>query len=83
MKVILAVTMLFMSLNIAAQKVDFKVRNISLPPEIGYYDNQFSGMYIKDKKLFLMSESRLQDSAEAKLYSIKLKDIERQLADSN
>lgn len=30
-----------------------------------------------------MSESRLQDSAEAKLYSIKLSDIEKQLADSN
>lgn len=72
-----------MSLNIVAQKVDFKVRIISLPPEVSYYDNQFSGLYIKDKNLFLMSESRLQDSAEAKLYSIKLADIEKQLSDSN
>lgn len=30
-----------------------------------------------------MSECRLQDSAEAKLYSILLADIERQLEDSN
>ena len=82
MKVLFVVTML-LSLSMAAQKVDFEVRNIPLPPEVAYYDNQFSGLYIKDKNLFLMSESRLQDSAEAKLYSIKLTDIERQLADSN
>ena len=83
MKVLFVMIMLFMSLNIAAQKVNFKVRNISLPPEIAYYDNQFSGLYIKNKNLFLMSESRLQDSAEAKLYSVKLTDIKRQQADSN
>lgn len=83
MKILFAVMMLLISLNIAAQKVDFKVRNISLPSEISYYDNQFSGLYIKANSLFLMSESRLQDSAEAKLYSIKLADMERQLADGN
>ncbi|MFN0083568.1 MAG: hypothetical protein ACKVOM_13750 [Ferruginibacter sp.] len=83
MKNLFAVMMLLISVNIAAQKVDFKVRNISLPSEISYYDNQFSGLYIKDKNLFFMSESRLQDNAEAKLYSIKLTDIERQLVDSN
>lgn len=82
MKILFAVIMLLISLNIAAQKVDYKVRNISLPSEISYFDNQFSGLYIKDKNLFLMSESRLQDSAEAKLYSIKLADIDRQLSDS-
>lgn len=72
-----------MPLNLAAQKADFSIHNISLPPEISYYDNQFSGLYIKDNNLFLMSESRLQDSAEAKLYTINLNDIEQQLADTN
>ncbi len=72
-----------MTLNITAQKVNFKVKNISLPPEISYYDNQFSGLYIKGKTLFLMSESRLQDGAEAKIYSIQIKDIEKKLIDTS
>jgi hypothetical protein len=83
MKALFAIIMLLISLNILGQKGDFKVRNISLPSEISYYDKQFSGLYIKDKNLFLMSESRLYDNGEAKLYSIKLADIEKHLADSN
>ena len=83
MKILFVVLTFFFSINLAAQKVDFSIHNISLPPEISYYDNQFSGLYIKNNNLFLMSECRLQDSAEAKLYSISLADIERQLADSN
>ncbi len=66
-----------------AQKVDFSIKNIFLPPEIAYYDNQFSGLYIHEGKLFLMSESRLQDKAEAKLYSIAIKDLEHQLRDTS
>ena len=66
-----------------SQKKDFSISNLSLPPEISYYDNQFSGLYISNGNLFLMSESRLQDSAEAKLYAISLKDIDHKLADSS
>ncbi len=66
-----------------AQNKNFTVKNISLPPELSYYDNQFSGLSIYDGKLFLMSESRLQDSAEAKLYSLTISDIEMKMADSN
>ncbi len=66
-----------------AQHTDFSVNNIALPTEISYYDNQFSGLCVHEDKLFLMSESRLQDNAEAKLYAINLTDIETKMVDSN
>ncbi len=66
-----------------AQNKNFIVKNISLPPELSYYDNQFSGLSIYDGKLFLMSESRLEDSAEAKLYEINITDIEKKIVDSS
>ncbi len=65
-----------------AQKKDFLIHNIALPPEMGYYDNQFSGLYIHAKKLFFLSESRLQDSAEGKLYAVKLIDLKRKVQDT-
>jgi hypothetical protein len=64
------------------QKPQFKLHNLSLPAEIAYFDNQFSGLYIADGKLFLMSESRLQDKAEGKLYAISLSDLNLKIADS-
>jgi hypothetical protein len=60
----------------------FVVRRLALPPELAFYDNQFSGLAISQGKLFLLSESRLQDKAEAKLYTVQLDDIDRQLADT-
>lgn len=71
------------ALNIAAQKTDFTITNISLPEEIAYYDNQFSGLYVHEEKLYLMSESRIQDNAEAKLYSMNIKDVEAKILDSS
>jgi hypothetical protein len=66
-----------------AQQPQFAVRTLALPEELAYYDNQFSGLYIADKQLYIMSESRIQERAnEAKLYTVALADIERQLADS-
>lgn len=76
-----SITSLFFFLNINAQK-KYSLLNIKLPPAISYYDNQFSGLYISDNKLFLMSESRLQDNREAVLYSIKLEDIEHYKLDT-
>jgi hypothetical protein len=69
--------------SVLAKSQDFTVKNISLPPEIAYYDNQFSGLYVYEGKLFVMSESRLQDNAEAKLYSIALADLDRKMADTS
>ncbi|TVT42687.1 hypothetical protein FNT36_00925 [Hymenobacter setariae] len=65
-----------------AQQRQFDVRSLSLPKELAYYDNQFSGLYIAQDKLFLLSESRLQDKAEAKLYTVALADLDRKLADT-
>ncbi len=74
---------LFVSFIAQAQKKNFSVQKISLPFEISYYDNQFSGLFISHKKLYLMSESRLQDKAEAKLYTLQITDIERKLIDTS
>lgn len=65
------------------QKTDFSIVKIGLPAEIEYYDNQFSGMNINKDMLFLMSESRLQDNREAKLYAIKTKDIDHKMDDTS
>jgi hypothetical protein len=65
-----------------AQQPRFMVRSLRLPKELAYYDNQFSGLAASADKLFLMSESRLQDQAEAKLYTVRLADLDRQLADT-
>jgi hypothetical protein len=66
----------------SAQAPQFVMRNVSLPKELAYYDNQFSGLAVSAGKLFLLSESRLQDNAEAKLYTVKLSDLDRKLVDT-
>lgn len=69
--------------NVRAQKTDFTAINISLPPEISYYDNQFSGLFVHEDKLYLMSESRIQDKAEAKLYAINMEDLKHKMLDTS
>jgi hypothetical protein len=82
MKRILILFLLFYCKIVLAQQKDFTVQKLSLPAEIEYYDNQFSGMYIYKEALFLMSESRLQDNREAKLYAIKMTDVDRKMTDT-
>jgi hypothetical protein len=65
-----------------AQQPQFTVRDLSLPKELAFYDNQFSGLSISAGKLFLLSESRLQDKAEAKLYTVPLADLDHKLRDT-
>ena len=72
----------FPLLPAAAQAPQFVIRNVPLPKELAYYDNQFSGLAVSAGKLFLLSESRLQDKAEAKLYTVKLSDLDRRLTDT-
>ncbi len=67
---------------VMAQGKQFSVYNIPLPPELSYYDNQFSGLQIANNRLYLMSESRLEDRQEAKLYAIKLSDLTLKMADT-
>ena len=83
MKYFLLLVIIITGLNSKAQKNDFLVTKISLPPQISYFDNQFSGLYIHEEKLFFMSESRLQDKVEAKLYSIETADLDRKMQDTS
>jgi hypothetical protein len=83
MERILILLLLFCGKSASAQQKDFTVQKLSLPSEIEYYDNQFSGMCIYKDALFLMSESRLQDNREAKLYAIKMADIDRKMTDTS
>ncbi len=83
MKFTFIIFLIFLQQNIHAQKHNFEPVNLSLPSEISYYDNQFSGLYIQHNNLYVMSESRLQDSAEAKIYSITLADLDKKLIDSS
>lgn len=68
--------------KLIAQQQQFSVHAISLPPELSYYDNQFSGLQVSNGHLYLLSESRLEDKQEAKLYAINLADIDRKLRDT-
>jgi hypothetical protein len=69
-------------LSAQAQQPQFSLHKLHLPGELANYDNQFSGLATSADKLLLLSESRLQDQAEAKLYAVRLADLDHQLADT-
>lgn len=76
--------LLSFTVNIAfAQKLSFTVMPLSLPSELSYYDNQFSGLFIEGKSLYMLSESRLQDKAEPKIYAVDLEDLDKKIKDSS
>lgn len=83
MKYLFLTCFYFSSIAFALCQQTFTIHNIKLPAEIAYYDNQFSGLQIADGKLFLLSESRLQDNREPKIYSILLTDLEHAKQDTN
>ncbi len=74
---------LLLLLSTAAAHSQFNAQEVPLPPEISYYDNQFSSLGIHNGRLFLMSESRLQDGSEGKLYAASLKGIMKKIKDSS
>ena len=82
MKCILLLIGLLFTTAIFSQAPKYTIHPLSLPPELSWYDNQFSGLYVQDGKLFLMSESRLQDNAEGKLYAIALADLDKKMKDT-
>jgi hypothetical protein len=82
MKYLISLLLSLPALLTLAQKPSFTVRPVSLPQELAFSDNQFSGLAISRGQLFLLSESRLQDKAEAKLYTVQLADLDRKLQDS-
>lgn len=83
MRYLTGILFLFFSTLCFSQKKGFTVHRIAMPPELSYYDNQFSSLYIHDDKLFLMSESRLEDAAEPKLYSVTLQALEHKMRDTS
>jgi hypothetical protein len=66
-----------------AQKQQFTIHHLPLPGELASADNQFSGLYVHEGRLFLLSECRLQEKAEAKLYAINLSDLDRKINDAS
>ncbi|MBD2715668.1 hypothetical protein KBK19_11530 [Microvirga sp. STR05] len=64
----------------SAQNAPLALQPISLPQEIADRNNQFSGLYIHHHQLLLLSESRLQERAEPKVYGLDLASLDRQLA---
>ena len=82
MKYFLLGLLLSSFLDCKAQPPHFIIHNLSLPEEIAFYDNKFSSLYVHNEKLFLMSESRLEDGAEGKLYAINLADLDRKMKDT-
>ena len=63
----------------SAQKSAYTARTIKLPAEIADRNNQFSGLCRLGNQLLLLSESRLQESAEAKVYALDFTSIDAQL----
>jgi len=61
----------------------FNVKKIKLPADISYYDNQFSSLYINDGKLYLMSESRIEDKSPAFIAFADIKQMDKALKSSN
>lgn len=73
---------LFSSATVLSQQ-DFSIHKIKLPDEVAFYNNQFSSIQVLGNTLFLISESRLQDSAEAKMYVAQLDNLKKNLKDTN
>ncbi|WP_157530601.1 hypothetical protein [Hymenobacter norwichensis] len=63
----------------SAQKQAYLPRSIKLPAEIADRDNQFSGLCRYGNLLLLLSESRLQEHAEAKVYALDFASLDAQL----
>ncbi len=79
---VLLCTLLLLSTNAIAQP-SYKLNKIKLPEEVSFYDNQFSSIQIYQNKLYLISESRLQDKAEAKIYVADISKYKKYLNDTN
>ncbi len=75
-------TVILLNCIAQAQTTSFDIHSIKLPNEISYYDNQFSGLQVAGKKLFLLSESRIQNRREAVIYTIPLSELDRAVKDT-
>ncbi|MCC6286567.1 MAG: hypothetical protein IT249_01650 [Chitinophagaceae bacterium] len=75
-------SVVFLAYSADAQTALFDIYHIKLPKEIAYYDNQFSGLQVANKKLYLLSECRIQDKREAVIYAISLPELDRAMKDT-
>jgi len=80
---ILLLCFLFSVSTLFSQQKGFNIIRIHLPEELSYYDNQFSGLQMFDNHLYLLSESRIQDGREARLYTISSHELEQAKKDSS
>lgn len=72
----------FFSLITFCQEANFKINEFNkLPPEIVNSNNQFSGLFISDNKLFMLCESR--DTQEAKLFVVNPEDLIKKMKDTS
>lgn len=79
--------LVFLSLMIAvlinAQPPVFKIHQLKLPDEVANPENQFSAIQVYNKQLYLISESRLHEKAEAKMYVAPLSSLKKSLKDTS
>jgi len=84
MKQFLLVVSFLLSRCIYAQSENFTIHSIKLPAALAEPENQFSGLQIAGSKLYLLPECRIQEPGHtARLYTINLSEIDRQLKDSS
>lgn len=76
------VILLYMCFYASAQTNQYRIHTLSLPAELADFDNQFSSLNIYKGRLYFMAESRILEKQQAKIYSVKLVDIKRQLTDA-
>lgn len=79
---LLFLTVILFVCGAQAQTNSFNIHIIKLPEAISYYDNQFSGLQVSGKKLYLLSECRIQDKKEAVIYAIPLSELDRAVKDT-
>lgn len=69
--------------TVYGQAPAYKVHSMKLPAEVAHPENQFSAIQVYNKQLFLISESRLHENAEAKMYATPLSVLKKALKDTS
>jgi hypothetical protein len=64
------------------QTLNYKVHQLKIPTEVAHPENQFSAMQVYNKHLYLISESRLHENAEAKMYAAPLSVLKKAIKDT-
>lgn len=79
---ILIIIFLLQSFVGVGQLEDFSILSINLPEELSAAHQEFSGLAIQRDYLYLLSESRIQEGREGKIYRIRIADIDQYLQDT-